>query len=137
MPTSSFGVCLFAYARMFNQATADLSVRGCEKTRNALTDDSPHAILLPDMIRTRPERLLTTDGETTSIHQVTEELPTLRGIGQDLVTKVIVGLTSWDDRAFETFLLRDIVDLRTSGHTARETFDAGLEATLHCRICAS
>ena len=79
------------------------------------------------MIRSRTERLLAADGQSPSIHEVTEELPTLRGIGQDLVTKVIVGLTSWDDRAFETFLLRDIVDLRTSGHTARETFDAGLE----------
>ena len=61
---------------MFSQAKSHKSTAALIERGAARTYDGPDTILLPDMIRTRPERLLTADGETTSIHQVTEELPT-------------------------------------------------------------
>lgn len=39
------------------------------------TDDSPESVLLANVVRTGTERLLTADGETASVHEVTEELP--------------------------------------------------------------
>lgn len=52
-----------------------LAERQQEKSTQKLTDDSPKTILLSDVVRTGTERLLSTDGESAGVHQVTKELP--------------------------------------------------------------
>jgi len=42
---------------------------------DALTNDSPDTVLFSDMIRSSTEGLFTANGEPSSVHKVSEELP--------------------------------------------------------------
>ena len=41
-----------------------------------LTDNSPKTVLLTDVVGSGTERLFSTNGETSSVHQVSKEFPT-------------------------------------------------------------
>lgn len=73
---SSLGDCLLAKAIMFNQAEGERSdIITSGKSCDTHTNDSPHTILLTDVVRAGTEGLLTTDGKLSGIHEVTEEFP--------------------------------------------------------------
>lgn len=61
-----------------------------------LTDNSPQAILLANVVRSGTERFFTTDRKPSSIHEITEEFPAYHPNHQSSVHVRYECLTGWD-----------------------------------------